>query len=42
LRDQIKKPKFHLGGLEVEKLAMRMKEEVPTEEENLGKPACSP
>jgi hypothetical protein len=36
LRDQIKKPISHLGGLETKKLVERMREGVPKEEEDIG------
>jgi hypothetical protein len=42
LRDQVKKPISHLGGLEIEELVMEGREMVPLEEENLGEPPCSP
>jgi hypothetical protein len=42
LRDRVKKPISHLGGLETEKLAERMREGVPTKEEDLGELPCSP
>jgi hypothetical protein len=42
LRDQIKKPISHLGGLEIEELAMEGRERVPLEEEDLGDLPCSP
>jgi hypothetical protein len=32
----------HLEVLETERLAKRMREGVPTEEEDLGEPPCSP
>jgi hypothetical protein len=42
LRDQVKKPISHLGGLEIEELVMEGREMVPLEEEDLGEPPCSP
>jgi hypothetical protein len=42
LRDQIKKLISHLGGLEIEELAMEGRERVPLEEEDLGDLPCSP
>jgi hypothetical protein len=35
------KPISHLGGLETEKLVERMRDGVPTEEEDLTEPPCS-
>jgi hypothetical protein len=37
LRDQVKKLISHLGGLEVENLAVRMREGVPRRRNNLGR-----
>jgi hypothetical protein len=42
LRDWVKKLISHLGGLEIEELAMEGRERVPLEEENLGEPPCWP
>jgi hypothetical protein len=41
-KDQVKKPKFHLGGLEIEEPAMEGRERVPLEEKDLGELPCSP
>jgi hypothetical protein len=42
LRDWVEKPITHHGGLEIKELAMKGRERVPLEEENLGEPPCSP
>jgi hypothetical protein len=41
LRDQVKKLISHLGGLEIEELAMEGREMVPLEEADLGVPPFS-
>jgi hypothetical protein len=42
LRDWVEKPISHLGGLEIEELAMEGREMVSLEEEDLGEPPCLP
>jgi hypothetical protein len=42
LRDQVKNPISHLGGLEIEELTMEGREMVPLEEEDLEELPCSP
>jgi hypothetical protein len=42
LRDRVEKLISHLGGLEIEELAMEGRERVPLEEKDLGVPPCSP
>jgi hypothetical protein len=42
LRDRVKKPISHLGGLEIEELAMEVRERVPLEAEDFGELPCLP
>jgi hypothetical protein len=42
LRDRVKKPISHLGGLEIEELTMEGREMVPLEEEDIVEPPCLP